>query len=167
MLRIFGFVMSSALTGAAIIGIVALIALDFQEAIDALSTETSADAEAPSGASPFGEDPFEGIDGITFFISEPLPGTSLEIVTGASFSSAETVVARQPDRIWCYANLGHGLELRRITLGNVIGDEDPSYSDLAELAPATLDDLDTTVEGLAVAAKTLCRFDNFDPSAAS
>ncbi|MEM1346557.1 MAG: hypothetical protein AAGI34_18510, partial [Pseudomonadota bacterium] len=112
-------------------------------------------------------DAFEDIDGITFFITETLEESGLEIVTGAAFASPEAVLDSKAERIWCYVNLRDGATVRQITLGTALAGEAAVFADPKRLEPDLLDALGVSREALAKAAREHCRFADFDPAAAS
>lgn len=114
-----------------------------------------------------------GMEGLTFFLSERVEGTDLDVTTGIRFASADDVVAGKPDKHWCYIDYGAGVGgtgalTRKLTLATKAADELAVPADLSSL---TADDLTGT--GLSSAAlqalvASHCRFEGgFDAARSS
>lgn len=162
MFRIIGFGLATALTVTGVTGIGALILHDFSEAIDGLRSGTFAQVSTSAV-----EDLLDGVDDITLFIQTPVEGTDLQISTGAAFSSAAAIAAREPKNLWCYVNYGDGSLHTRITLGRRKASGKPDYDDLNDLPDAAFAELGLSRARLGRLARSHCKFAGFDPTKAS
>lgn len=164
MTRILGLLASTTLSGAAIVGIAALIAIDFHEPWAGPHDDEV--PLAPEVPEPQAESPFDDVDGITFFVNTPVEDTGLQIVTGGSFPSAEAVAQNAPDRVWCYIVTGDGVSKSQIDLGTMMAPWGPNFTDLAAVDDATLAEFGFSRDRLRSLARSHCKFSDFDPTAA-
>lgn len=156
-MRVLGTLLSTALTGSVVLGIAAIIALDFEGPIrDMIAARDDAQRSEI-------EKIFEEVDSITFFIKRPVDAFDINIMTGAQFDSPAAVEARTPQSQWCYVNFYSGGVTQKIDLGTRTDDKDPNYHKLSHVDPDLLHQISLTSAFLEAVARTHCVFDNFDP----
>lgn len=157
MMRVIGITLATALTTATVTGIAALIAKDFGEVFEPL---TSGTGEANSVV----QYPFEDIDTINFFVSSPVDDTGLKIMTGAAFSSTEDVVNSSPTSLWCYLNYGEaGAINNRLELGRKSRGDAPVFTGLSDVPDEVFSIIGVNRSTMERLARSHCKFTNFDP----
>jgi len=100
-----------------------------------------------------------GMEGFTFFLSEPVEETDLDVTTGIRFASADDVVAGKPEKFWCYLVYGTGALTRKLTLATKTADMRTVLADLTTITPGELTGTRLSAADLQALVASHCRFD--------